>query len=79
MMAIFGAVRSGLLAAEAIRRHALEGDAEAMARYASRLHVELGLGRPAPWRARAIDAAFRSPGFMRHVVLNQTFLHGVSA
>lgn len=85
---IFGAVRSGLLAAEAIRRHALEGDAGALARYASRLHVELGLGRPArpfaawlppAWRARAIDAAFRSPGFMRHVVLNQTFLHGVSA
>lgn len=84
---IFAAVRSGLLAAEAVRRHALEGDAEALSRYAGRLHVELGLGRPArpfaawlppAWRARAVDAAFRSPGFMRHVVLNQTFLHGVS-
>lgn len=85
---IFGAVTSGLLAAEAIRRHARDHEDAALSRYADWLATRLGVGRsvrpaaawlPAPWRTRAIAAALGSRLFTRRVLLDQAFLHGVSA
>ncbi|MGE0813313.1 MAG: NAD(P)/FAD-dependent oxidoreductase [Vicinamibacterales bacterium] len=82
---IYAAVRSGRLAAEAVRRLLLARDPLSLADYAGRLAADLGLGRPAraaagwlpaPWRTAAAGACFRSRAFVRHV-LNGTFLHGL--
>ena len=84
---IRGAVLSGQLAAEAIGRCAFVNDRLGLPRYADALRVELGVGRrtrpavhwlPRAWRTPATMAAFRSPTFVRHILLNRMFLHGTT-
>lgn len=81
---IGAAVRSGQLCGEAVRSLVLADDRLALARYDTALTVHLGKGRPVrsslqalpgSWRRAFVHAAFRSGTFLRHVVLDRTFLH----